>query len=358
MRCFCTVATWSHLRMARILAASLQQAGNLEILHVLIPDAEKNEVPPDEEGITYHGLDEVRGDFPELMPYYYDEFELCNGLRPFFLSLLFRQGHRQVVYLDSDIYVTASFEPIWKEVQPYSLLITPHQLNPPALNLSYTNEIAVVDQGVYNSGFSAWNLGTETEQILRWMCERFPLYVFVNRKRFMFGDQKLYPLIENYFPDRVKIFRQPWLNIAFWNSHERNVEVKGGSFRCGGEPALFFHLSGYRRSHPDLICNYFSRQMNEEILRAAPWFREVLFRYTEIFDAIPATPGRSYRFNRLRGMRLNPDLRWRLFEKGSLRWGDPFVLRSLFWHGLKRIKRRSKRLLQPKMIDGARNEDK
>lgn len=356
MRCFCTVATWSHLRMARILAASLRQSGNPETLHVLVADAEEAELPKAEPGIVYHSLDEVRHEIPEQMPYYFDEFEMANGLRPFFLRKLFQGQHEKVIYLDSDIFPMAGFAEIWDQAESVSLLVTPHQLRPPPLHLRHTDEIGVVDQGVYNSGFSAWNKNPTTEQILSWMVERFPRYVFVDRARFMFGDQKLYPLIENYFPAHVQIHRKPWLNIAFWNAHERNVDFDGRTFRCEGHPVIFFHMSGYRRSHPELVCSYFNRQVNEEILKDAPWFREVLRGYTQLFDSIPPEPGRPYRFNRYRGIRLNRELRRKLFETQRVSLLDPAVLRSLLIHALKRGKRRIKKLLEPKMVDGTRNE--
>jgi len=358
MRCFCTVATWSHLRMARILAASLRQAGNLEILHVLIPDAEKNELPPDEEGITYHGLDEVRSGFPELMPYYFDEFEVCNALKPFLISLLLEKGSDSVIYLDCDIFAVGSFASVWSLLADHAIVLTPHVLKPLALGLRFINEVSLVDQGIYNGGFSGWSDKPAAFEALRWLKQRLPVYGFCRRPYGMFVDQKLIPFLPEYFPDAVLICRNPCLNIAFWNIHERNVKFDGRSFRCNENPIIFFHMSGYRRSHPELVCCYFSRQLNEEMHKAAPWFRDVLQIYTIIFDSVPQSMKRDYRFRFYQGIRLNPDLRWRLHKKGSLRWADPFVLRSLFWHGLKRIKRRSRRLLRPKMIDGARNEDK
>jgi hypothetical protein len=356
MRCFCTVATWSHLRMARILAASLRQAGNLEILHVLIPDAEKNELPPDEEGITYHGLDEVRSGFPELMPYYFDEFEVCNALKPFLISLLLEKGSDSVIYLDSDIFAVGSFETVWSTLVDHAIVLTPHVLKAPALDLRFINEVSLIDQGIYNGGFSGWSNKPAVFEAIRWMKQRLPVYGFCRRPCGMFVDQKLIPFLPEYFPDNVMINRNPCLNIAFWNIHERNVSFDGKSFRCNKSPVIFFHMSGYRRTHPDQVCCYFSRQLNEVMHKLAPWFRMVLQKYTTVFDTVPQSTKGDYRFRYYQGIRLNPDLRWRLYQKKTLSPLEFGVIRSVIVYFLKRCKRNLKKIIYPKISDGTRND--
>lgn len=341
MRAFCTVVSISHLRAAYALAISLQVSGNSESLHILVIDATTTDLPASRYGEVLHALDELTGRLPALMPFYYDAFELCNSLKPFFVSELLASGIAEVIYLDSDIYVVSSFQPAWAALQSTSLLMTPHQLEPPPLQQGHLNEKDIVDMGIYNGGFSAWKNNEKTQRILGWMCERFPVYAFNRRSRGMFVDQKLLPLIPVYFPDDVTIWREPRLNVAYWNSHERQIAFSKGRFLLDGEPIMFFHLSGFRIYRPDVVCVYLSSDANTSILATAPWLRRVLSMYTELVLSIrDPLRAQEYSFSRFKSFTLTPRLREILFARGDLSLRQPAVWRALIADHLRMLKRR------------------
>jgi hypothetical protein len=199
----------------------------------------------------------------------------------------------------------------------------------------------VVDQGIYNGGFTAWRAGAEAGQVLDWMCSRFPVYAFNRRSQGMFVDQKLLPLLPIYFPGMVTIWREPSVNIAFWNVNERNVQLVDGRYVIDGRPVVFFHMSGYRLSVPDKACSYLGLEANRRILDGAPWFRRVMDDYGRLLQSVPPpAPARPYKFSHYRGLRLSPPLRTLLFEKeGEIRWSSWPVTKILLLDQLRLVKR-------------------
>ena len=319
-RCFSTVVTWSHLPYVRALRDSLRAAGNPESIHVLVTDAPRDRLPAGEDGLVCVTLDELRPAPPLAMRHYFSAFELCNALKPFIVSHLLDSGFDRVIYLDCDLLITARFDPVWSLLDETPLLLTPHQLAPPPLDLPYITEIDIVDQGLFNGGFAGWRRGPESDRLLEWLQSRLPVYGFCDRQRGMFVDQKLLPLLAEYYPADVKIVRDPCLNIAFWNAHERNVLPAGdGRWEIDGRLVVFFHLSGYRTAKPGVVCTYMPAASNEALLNRCPWLRDVLSRYhAGVIRYETGHPSIPYPYSHYEGTRLTADFRRLLFETHGL----------------------------------------
>lgn len=340
-RAFCSIVTRSHLRLAFALSRSLRSAHNEEPHHVLVTDArDRDELPAPPPGLHYRLLTEFDDELPPRLRHYFDAFELCNALKPFLVRRLLQEDHAKVVFLDADLFVAGAFTPVWRALDDHAVLLTPHLLSPPALHSPAVNEIEIVDQGVYNGGFTAWAHSAATRNILTWMCERFVLYGFNDRPHGMFVDQKLLPLLREYFPDQVHIWRHPGANIAFWNVHERPVEAGDAGYTVQGEPVLFFHMSGFRESLPDSPCSYLPAAANHHILEQGPWFHAVMRDYLALLRSVPPPPpAPPYPYTTYDGFVLFPALRRILFRTGKLSWRDPAVRRAVAVEKLKRVKR-------------------
>lgn len=348
MKSFCTVVTRSHLPQAGALAASLRAAGNAEPLQVLVADAERATLPPAPAGVSLVGFDELPDGLPPLIRYYFDAFELANALKPWLVTLLFARGASAVIYLDTDLLVTGTFEPVWNGFGEASVLLTPHLLAPPRLEQRWINEADVADMGYLNGGFSAWRRGATTDRMLAWLGSRLPVYGFCDRAHGMFVDQKLLPLLQQYFPGDVRVLHEPVLNVAFWNAHERQVErTAAGRWHIAGQPVIFFHLSGYLLSQPGLPCSYLTRDTNAAILQAAPWLGAVLTAYHEHVTRHQGdTAAAPYAFAKYQGVKLTPDLRRLLFATGRLDRSSRAYRRIVIRDALKRWKRRVVALLR------------
>lgn len=340
MKCFATIVSHSHLRAAEALSRSLLRTENTEPLHVLITDVPAERQPPDTAMVRYATLQMLEDAGPPGMPVYFGAFELCNALKPFFVDHLLNQGAKKVVLLDSDIMSVGSFAPVWEQLETARLILTPHLTTPPPLDLPYSNEIEIVDQGVYNGGFLACREGVESREALSWMKSRFPLYGFMDRRNGMFVDQKLIPLLPVYFPSTVTIWRDLRVNIAFWNAHERTVTRSGNRYTIGGQNVIFFHLSGYRIETPDVVCSYLSSSANAGILRTAPWLALVLRDYRDLMGSVAPIHSGEYGHARCQGgILLTPDLRRLYFKCGKLSARDPAFWRVRTTDFLRKIKR-------------------
>lgn len=343
-RHFCTIVSYSHLPLARALAESLRASGNPEPLHVLVTDITPGEIA-EERTLTLIPLSTLSPRIPAAMVRYFDAFELCNALKPFLISHLIEDlGSTHVIYLDADLWITGRFDTVWAELDTASLLLTPHQLTPPPLDLPVIDEIAIVDLGFLNGGFSAWRAGPEAARILAWMSERLPVYGFCDRSRCMFVDQKLLPLLLSYFPLDARILRDPGLNVAYWNAHERHVS-RADRWLAGTRPVVFFHLSGYNLARPDKVCSYMPAAANARLLQIAPWFRELVGDYHACLSRHHAAhPARPYGHARFQGIELNRPLRTLLYREGRIDRATAAYWRIRIVESLRLAKRRLKRL--------------
>lgn len=341
MNLFCTIVTRSHLPQARVLAETLARSGNPEPLHVLLPDSGSGPLPEDEATLRFHRFTEIANALPALAPYYFDAFELCNALKPFFVARLFAVGARQIIYLDSDILAVGSFTSVWNGFGEASLQLTPHLLRPPGAEATWINESEIVDMGFLNGGFSAWRAGPATDMMLTWFRGVLLVRGFCDRRRGMFVDQKLMPLFLQYFPGDVKVSRDPALNIAFWNAHERHAaRDSSGRWTLEGGTAVFFHLSGYRPSSHGKICSYLSEADNTAILRRSPWLAELMADYHALLARHPPeAASHSYPFHHYKGVALSRALRNLLFHVGDLDRSSPAFWRVLLIDRLKSFRR-------------------
>jgi lipopolysaccharide biosynthesis glycosyltransferase len=341
MNTFCTVVTPSYLHFANALANSLSQSGNKEDLHVLLVDDGQHflDFKALPSNIKLCFLSEISDNLPPNICFYFDSFELCNALKPFIVRYLFKQGFEKIIFLDSDIYVVNSFEPVWSEMVNSYLVLTVHHIKPPDLEITYVNESSFVDMGIFNGGFAGWRSGDVTMQMLDWMCTRFPIYGFCDRKNGMFVDQKLLPLLMQYFNQDIKISSNPSLNIAYWNCHERAVTVQNAIYLVEDKPVIFFHMSGFRLSSPSTPCSYLPNHENAAILSKAPWLALILEEYSKLLQTYSNNLYQFPRpFSKFNGIELTSNLRRILFRKGYLRYQDREVVVAIVTNFLRKIK--------------------
>jgi hypothetical protein len=348
MNLFCTVVTRSYLPYASVLAESLATSGNPEALCVLVVDADRSELPPDHDNIRLLGFDFIRSDTPELIRYYFNAFELCNALKTHFVTALLRTGATKIIFLDSDIWVSDSFAPVWNGFGSASLQITPHLLVPPPLDSPVINEVDIADLGFLNGGFSAWRAGPGSERMLAWLCSRLPVYGFY-RQNGMAADQKLLPLLLQYFPDDVIVSRNPGLNVAYWNYAERAVlPAPGGRWTIGDTPVVFYHFSGYRLTQPDFPCSYHSAKVNQALLRDQPWIKTVITIYREsLARHFSQHQPTAYAFDTFDGIRLTKEYRALIFRNGGLDRRSWAFLKAWLWEHLRIAKRFTMKVLAP-----------
>ena len=340
MNHFASVVTASYRAQALALVTSIRRQDPTAIVHLLVVDSDKFPNPEPPPGVQWVGLHEIEDAFDPLMRYYFDAFELSNALKPFIISHLFRNGIDQVIYLDCDIMVVGRFDSVWQQLRSTSLILTPHVISPPNSAVDDSAEIGFADFGIYNGGFAAWRNTPTSLAILEWMRDRFPRLGFNAREKHMFVDQKLLPLVPMYYPDDVIIARAPGLNIAYWNSHEREVSYRDSVWSVENQPVVFFHLSGFRLNNPKVPCSYQTEAVNNRRLQRSPWLALVLSQYAQLLiQHLPADSVTGYGFNHFNRLRLTPRVRRHLFREKKLAWSNISLWLDIAIDRLKEIKR-------------------
>lgn len=255
---FCTVVTLSHIKSAYALWNSISECNQTAHLYVLVVDILSSDLDGearDEFPFQVVAVDELHDqDTVMQMGFYYTPFELCNALKAWLHRYLFeRTSHQKWIYLDSDIFVTNSFDPVWSLLDRATILLTPHRLSP----FDLIDEKRLLDLGAYNGGFLAMRKCLETSCFVDWFCERLRLACFSHWNG-LFVDQKWLDLVPSLFHSSQILFN-PGLNVAYWNLDERPIELSNGIFSVNGEKLLFFHFSGWSLTNPEVVSRYHQR---------------------------------------------------------------------------------------------------
>lgn len=199
--------------------------------------------------------------------------ELCTAVKPFIaLEIIERFNADKVIYLDPDIAVFSDFKELEGLLDKYSILLTPHQLEPEDDD-SYiiSNEILFLKRGTYNLGFFAVKADREGTSFLEWWRDRLEKYCFDDNYELidllerdhllgMFTDQKWMDLVPAFF-NNYYIIKDPGYNVCTWNMTRRVLKKgKDGLFYVNDKLLRFFHFSGFdsKGHHNEMqrACNY------------------------------------------------------------------------------------------------------
>ena len=180
--------------------------------------------------------------FAKLFPY--NVVEACTAIKGPALSMLLGKG-LPVVYLDPDVVVFNRLDSILNHLASFSILLTPHQLDPIDPNGwgELHDERVSLLTGVFNFGFFAVAPTNVGKSFSKWWEYRTVENCFENSEAGLFTDQKWGNLIPVLFPE-TRILRERGLNVASWNLHERNIRISDqGDFFVDSDPLVFFHFT-------------------------------------------------------------------------------------------------------------------
>lgn len=246
--CFTSIS-FSYLAKARVLGWSLKRHHPEWTLCICITDKEPDgfsfdlDAEPFDRVIyaTELGIDNVEG-----WLFKHDVVEACTAVKgPLLLNLL-SEGAEKVFYIDPDIAVFETLQPLVDQLDGSSVLLTPHQVAPDYEDGSIQdNEISgSLKHGTYNLGFVAVRNSTSGMEFARWWADRCRRYCYDDPDTAVFVDQKWCDLVPALF-DEVHIVRDPGYNVASWNLNKRTLSVApdGKILINGHAPLRFFHFT-------------------------------------------------------------------------------------------------------------------
>lgn len=181
--------------------------------------------------------------------------EVCTAVKSFAFLEIFRIcGANKVIYLDPDIVVFDSLEPISLALEKSSILLTPHQ-SEPETNIEgiVENEICSLKHGVFNLGFLAVRNSEEGMRFLGWWSQRLLDFCYDDIPGGLFTDQRWIDLVPCFFED-VRILREPVYNVCTWNLTHRSVtgNIDDG-LKVNDKPLCFYHFSGFDSGAQELM---------------------------------------------------------------------------------------------------------
>ena len=280
--CF-TSFTFSYLSKARLLAWSLKRFHPDWEFVAVITDKEPDNFNFDIDNEYFDKViwgQELPIDNIQSWMFFHNIVEMCTAVKGTVLDLLINSEADKVIYLDPDIAVFQSLQPVISLLDNYDVILTPHQLAPDNTDLAIQdNEIGSLKFGIYNLGFVAISCRSEGRKFAQWWRERLVHYCYDDIPNGLFTDQRWCDHVPVFF-DNVKILKDPGYNVASWNLSTRKLSINdSGEILVNNQPLRFFHFTKLGPLGEAMTSRY--AQDNIEVYEIWAWYKRMLSKRFE-----------------------------------------------------------------------------
>ena len=253
-----TIVAKNYLAQARVLMDSARRWNPDFIRLVILVDLVDGYFDPDKEDFTIISSEELGIPDSRWFHFKYTILELSTAVKPYALEfLLHRFDLRNIIYLDPDIRIYASLDPLVRHLKSANILLTPH-LTGQLDDDRHPGELEILRSGSYNLGFIAITHREEAIRFLKWWQSRLFDRCVVDVARGLFVDQRWVDLVPGMF-DGVRILREPGYNVAYWNLNHREVARMEEGYTVTGHALYFFHFSGFDPDYPEQFSKHQNR---------------------------------------------------------------------------------------------------
>jgi hypothetical protein len=190
----------------------------------------------------------------------YTIVELNTAVKPYYIKYFFdtRKNIDKVIYFDPDVYFFNNIGSIENNLDKFDFILTPHFSNP-VYDKYWLSEKVVLNTGIFNLGFFAIKRSDTANKLLDWWCRKLYDECIHDLSNGYFVDQLWMNLSVCHF-DNYVIDKNPGLNAAHWNFHERNFNFENDKWLVNGQYELiFFHYSTYKPDTPTKIADWQNR---------------------------------------------------------------------------------------------------
>jgi hypothetical protein len=232
-----TVCASNYFGKALVLQQSYQKYHPESDFYVLIVDKKHTRLDTQHSGAHVLWVEDLGIEGFSSYAFKFDLVELSTNVKPYTMTILL--GHYdQVLYLDPDICVYSDLSPVFDALACNSIVVTPHALTP-----NETADCGFLRFGSFNLGFLGVSKCEESFEFLDWWSRRCLEYGYTEPQLGLSVDQKWIDLAPSFFAG-LKILRDPGLNVAPWNLHERTILKREGAWLVNEKyPLRFFHFS-------------------------------------------------------------------------------------------------------------------
>jgi len=240
-----TIVARNYLPQARVLAATFREHHPGAGFSTLVIDGtEADRRDPDAGEVLL--VDDLGLALDEWRPMaaMYTVMEFATALKPAALRHVLRRlaPDDAVAYIDPDIQVMQPIVDVFQHAAATGIALTPHLLQPMPRDGHTPDEAVIMHAGIYNLGFIC--VGAAAMPMLEWWHQRMRTDAVVDLRNALFTDQRWIDWVPALYSHTIE--RDPGLNVAYWNIHERPLTVDAeGTVLTAGVPLRFFHFSGF-----------------------------------------------------------------------------------------------------------------
>lgn len=142
-----------------------------------------------------------------------------------------------LAYLDSDQFFFSSPDPIYQEMGPSSIGITPHRFIADKDELEHK-------RGKYNAGFVFFKNNDDSKLCLEWWAQRCLEWCYHRLEDGKLGDQLYLNSFQEQFKN-VHDIRNPGVNLGPWNINQYDIRSSGGEVSVNGQKLILYHFHSF-----------------------------------------------------------------------------------------------------------------
>ncbi len=186
-----------------------------------------------------------------------------------------------VLYVDGDFMIFDNLENLAGNGDD-GVVLVPHVLSPVPRDGMQPDETTLLGSGMFNAGM--FGVGIQHGGFLEFLMERLKRECIFDAKRMRFNEQRWLDFVPSLFPHRV--VKDPGVDVAYWNLHERPLEKQGDRWLAGGVPLRAFHFSSFEPRVEGMAGRYELANAAPRVrLGADPLFAELCAEYRRMLYA-------------------------------------------------------------------------
>jgi hypothetical protein len=307
-----TIVARNFLPFARVLARSFRERHPTVPFFSILADRVDAAFAPAGEPFETVLLEDLGIPNLRRLCFGYSRQQVSIAAKPYLLRYLLSRGFTTAIFLDADILVLDSLQPLFDATGAHAITLTPHLLGPLSGADRRGRELNILQSGVYNGGFVGVSEHASARRFLDWWADRLTTHCRHDVPQGMHYDQRWLDLVPALFDD-VHIVRDAACNVAYWNLPERG-------------PSRFFHFSGFEPECPGTVTRYSNRVTMETV---GPTVAALFARYVELLrhEGYFECRDRPYGFGTFDSGVAIPLVARRLYLEANAatdRFGDPF----------------------------------
>ncbi len=205
---------------------------------------------------------------------------LIAAIKPWVFEHLLKAGANSAIYIDSDIMIFDSLKAMADAAERHGVVVVPHVLTPMPRDGRLPSETLVLGVGAYNGGCFA--VGAVGVAFLEFMKERLCRECRTDVPGMRVNEQRWLDFVPALFDHHV--LRDPGVDAAPWNIHERRLTLVEGQLYAGEEPLRAFHFSGFDPRMPTVLSARDFWERPRVQVRDEPLLSELCDRYAHALN--------------------------------------------------------------------------